>query len=130
VNANENYDATFWNGCAQGQFLLQQCDQQHLQYPPGPACRACGQAIARWVEARRSGTVEAFSLVTRAPTASFTTLLPYMVGIVRLAEGPLVETWLKLDGHTPEIADVSVGRAVVFEFQTINDKVVPVAALQ
>lgn len=129
MSGNEDYDATFWSGCAHGRLLLQQCGQDHLQYPPGPRCRQCSGEIVRWAEADRSGAVEAFSLVTRAPSKEFESLLPYMVGIVQLTEGPLVETWLKRGGRTPEIADVTVGSAVRMEFQAINGKVVPVALL-
>lgn len=131
MSANESYDATFWDGCGHGRFLLQHCaDSGHLQYPPGPVCRQCGSAIARWVESARSGTVQAFSLVRRAPTAEFKPMLPYMVGIVRLAEGPIVETWLQRGGRTPEIGEVSIGYAVTIEFQVINGKMVPVARMK
>ena len=130
MSANDNHAATFFGGCEQGKFLLQQCaGSGHLQYPPGPVCRQCGSATAGWVEAGLTGTVEAFSLVRRAPSPAYDALIPYMVGIVRLAEGPIFETWLKLDGRTPEIGDVAVGRAVAIEFEAINGKTVPVAAL-
>jgi uncharacterized OB-fold protein len=131
MNADDNPASTFFAGCEQGKFLLQRCAASgHLQYPPGPLCRQCGSTIAGWVEAGRGGTVESFSLVRRAPTAAFAALVPYMVGVVRLAEGPVFETWLKLDGRTPEIGEVAVGRAVAIEFQAIHGKTVPVAALR
>jgi len=131
MTALENDAARFWSGCEHGRFLLQQCaDHGHLQFPPGPVCRTCGSAIAQWVESDREGTVEAFSLVCRAPTPQFEPHLPYMVAIVRLTEGPIFETWLKLDGRTPEIAQVAVGQRVRVEFQAINGKTAPVAVLR
>lgn len=130
MSTKENLAATFFGGCAEGKFLLQQCAHGHLQYPPGPLCRQCGGAIAEWVESGRAGTVEAFSLVQRAPLPAFDAYVPYMVAVVKLREGPLVETWLKRDGRTPELGEVAVGQAVTFGFETVNGQVVPVAALR
>ena len=130
MNKSENLAATFFGGCADGKFLLQQCTQRHLQYPPGPLCRQCGSAIADWVESGREGTVEAFSLVHRAPMPAFDAYLPYMVAVVKLREGPIVETWLKRNGRTPELGEVAVGQAVTFGFESVNGQMVPVAELR
>lgn len=130
MNKNENLAATFFGGCADGKLLLQQCTNSHLQYPPGPLCRQCGGAIADWVESGREGTVEAFSLVKRAPMPAFDCYVPYMVAIVKLREGPIVETWLKRNGRTPELGEVAVGQAVTFGFESVNGQVVPVAGLR
>ena len=120
----------FFDGCAEGQFLLQKCGAHgHLQYPPGPLCRQCRSPIALWVPAAGDGTVEAFSLVHRAPMPAFDAYLPYMIAVVKLREGPLVETWLRIDGRTPMIAEVAVGQAVTFDFEPVNGQVVPVALL-
>lgn len=131
MNTKDSLAATFFDGCAEGRFLLQKCDAQgHLQYPPGPLCRQCGSSIAQWVESGREGTVEAFSLVRRAPMPSFDTYVPYMVAVVKLREGPLVETWLKRDGRTPAPGEVAVGERVTFGFESVNGQVVPIAALR
>lgn len=131
MNHKEHLAATFFGGCAEGKLLLQQCSAHgHLQYPPGPLCRQCGASIAQWVESGREGTVEAFSLVQRAPLPAFDAYVPYMVAVVKLREGPLVETWLQRDGRTPAIADVAIGQAVTFGFESVNGQVVPVAALR
>jgi uncharacterized OB-fold protein len=131
MNAKDSLAAIFFGGCAAGQFLLQECGAHgHLQYPPGPLCRRCGSPIARWVESGREGTVEAFSLVHRAPMPAFDAMVPYMVAVVKLREGPIVETWLKRDGRTPELGEVALGQAVGFGFESINGLVVPVAALR
>ncbi|MEI7783610.1 MAG: OB-fold domain-containing protein [Betaproteobacteria bacterium] len=121
----------FFEGCARGQFLLQKCGAHgHLQYPPGPLCRQCGARMNQWVEASGEGTVQAFSLVQRAPMPAFDAYLPYMVAVVQLREGPLVETWLKRDGRTPMVDELAIGQSVRFGFESINGLVVPVALLQ
>jgi uncharacterized OB-fold protein len=121
----------FFEGCAEGKFLLQKCGAHgHLQYPPGPLCRHCGDQIEEWVESSREGVVEAFSLVARAPMPVFDAYLPYMVAVVKLREGPLVETWLRIGGRTPEVSEVTVGQPVTFGFDSINGRVVPVATLR
>src|SRR4051812_35328122 len=117
MKTKDSLAATFFGGCAEGKLLLQKCAAHgHLQYPPGPLCRQCGGPIAQWVESGREGTVEAFSLVHRAPMPAFDAFVPYMVAVVKLREGPLVETWLKRDGRMPDASDVAVGQAVTFGF--------------
>lgn len=130
MKTKDTLAATFFGGCADGKLLLQQCAHGHLQYPPGPLCRQCGGTITDWVESGRAGTVEAFSLVHRAPMPAFDACVPYMVAVVKLREGPIVETWVKRDGRTPEVGEVSVGQAVTFGFESVNGQVVPVAALR
>ena len=131
MSANDSDAANFWRGCEEQRFLLQLCETNgHLQFPPGPVCRACGSVIAGWSQAALEGTVEAFSLVRRPPSSAFDPHVPYMVAVVRLAEGPIFETWLKLDGRTPELADVAVGQPVRIAFEAINGKTVPVAVLR
>jgi len=131
MSTKENSVASiFFEGCADGKLLLQKCGTHgHLQYPPGPLCRQCGSSIAQWVESEREGTVEAFSLVQRAPMPAFDAYIPYMVAVVKLREGPLVETWLRIGDRTPEIAEVAVGQTITFGFEYINGKMVPVATL-
>ena len=120
----------FFEGCENGKFLLQKCATNgHLQYPPGNLCRQCGSHIGEWVPSTLEGTVEAFSLVQRAPMSAFDQYVPYMVAVVKLTEGPLVETWLKIDGRTPQISEVDIGQQVSFGFEPINGQVVPVATL-
>lgn len=131
MSTKENLAATFFGGCADGKLLLQQCSAHgHLQYPPAPLCRQCGSTIADWVPSGRDGTVETFSLVQRAPVPAFDRYVPYMVAVVKLREGPLVETWLKRDGRTPEVGEVKMGQSVTFGFETVNGKAVPIAALR
>lgn len=130
MNANHHDGARFWRGCEEGRFLLQRCaDHGHLQYPPGPLCRCCGSAIAGWVDSVREGRVEAFSLVTRPPIPAFEGRVPYMIGIVRLAEGPIVETWLEKGGMTPGVDEVQVGQTVRIEFQAVDGRALPIAVL-
>ncbi|MDB5818109.1 MAG: hypothetical protein JWQ11_1749 [Rhizobacter sp.] len=130
MKSKDHLAAAFFAGCAEGRLLLQKCDMHgHLQYPPGPLCRRCGGVVQQWVESARDGTVEAFSLVQRAPMPAFDAYVPYMVAVVKLGEGPIVETWLRRDGRTPELGEVSIGQAVRFGFETVDGQPVPVASL-
>lgn len=131
MTGNERESAHFWRGCAEGRLLLQRClDHGHLQYPPGTLCRRCASVHWDWFEACRRGRIEAFSLVTRPPVPAFAAYVPYMIVIVRLTEGPILETWLRIDGRTPEINDVMIGMPVRIEFATVDGRVLPIAVAE
>lgn len=120
------YDA--WE---RSEFLLQCCElHQHLQYPPGPRCRQCGGAIGSWKKATGEGTVLASSVVYRAPSPEFQELVPYVVAILQLEEGPLVETWID-EEIGPQSSDPEglIGRAALLEFKRIRGRMLPVARL-
>jgi uncharacterized OB-fold protein len=128
MTANDHDAAGFWRGCEEGRLLLQRCVANgHLQFPPGPVCRRCGGAGADWVDACRDGRIESFSLVTRPPVPAFAAHVPYMMTIVRLAEGPILETWLKVDGRTPGLDEVAIGMPVRIEFREVDGKTLPIA---
>lgn len=131
MDAQDHDVCRFWRGCEEGRLLLQRCaDRGHLQYPPGPLCRHCGSSVTGWVDAAREGQLVSFSLVTRPPIPTFAAHAPYMVAIVRLAEGPILETWLKTDGRTPALDEVEIGAPVRIEFQRVCGRTLPIAVMQ
>ena len=77
----------FWAATARGAFLLQHDPQSgRAQFFPRPVS-VFGEGPVQWREATGTGTLIA-ATTARVPAPGFTA--PYLVGIVRLDEGPRV----------------------------------------
>lgn len=76
----------WWDATRARRLLIQRCDAcGHLQHYPRMLCVACGRTALSFVEAAGTGAVRSFTVVHRAPSASFSA--PYIVALVRLSEG-------------------------------------------
>ena len=72
----------------QGQFLGLKCKQcQTYILPPKKMCTECGSEDMETVELGKEGEIQTFTVVNIAPEGF---LPPYVVGIVKLDEGPWV----------------------------------------
>lgn len=96
--------APWWAATRDHRLLLQECRGcGHLQHPPRALCTACGSTSElAWHEASAVGTVDAATVVMRAPSPAFDA--PYIVARVRLAEGPVLLTNI-VETETAEIGD-------------------------
>jgi uncharacterized OB-fold protein len=81
----------WWEATRERRLLVQRCEHcgRHQHYPR-MLCIACGGTDLSFVGASGKGTVYSFTVVRRAPSAGFTP--PYVIALVRLAEGPLLVT--------------------------------------
>jgi uncharacterized protein len=77
----------FWDGCRDGQLLLQLCKGcgAHV-FLPREFCPSCRSTDLDWVPSSGRGVITSFTVVGRAQTPAFE--VPYVVAVVRLAEGP------------------------------------------
>ena len=80
----------WWDATREGRLLVQACEAcGHHQHPPRAVCTGCGSTEhLGHVDAAGTGTVDACTVVHRAPAEGFTP--PYVVARVRLAEGEFV----------------------------------------
>ena len=70
-------------------FVLPRCEScGKFHFYPKPMCPHCQGTKLSWAEASGKGEVYSFSTVHRAPTPEFKADLPYVVAIVKTAEGP------------------------------------------
>jgi uncharacterized protein len=80
--------APFWNGCRNGQLLLQQCTAcESWRYPPAPVCSRCGSLEERWSPVSRRGTIHSFVVYYRTFHPAYADDIPYAVALVDLDEG-------------------------------------------
>ncbi len=82
--------AVYWDACARGELLIQRCPAcGHRQFYPRASCTACG-AAPEWEATSGRGIVHTFTVIRQNYAKPFRELMPYVVAIVELDEGPRV----------------------------------------
>ncbi len=119
IPAMTELTSPYWQAARQGRLLVQECQQCHqLWHPPLPACPGCHHrgGMPGWREVSGLGTVYSYTVVTHPTHYEFADLVPYVVAIVELAEGPRLVTGIT--GCAPR--DVRVGMAVRATFVPVT----------
>lgn len=81
-------DLPFWEGTAEGRFLLHRCGVCARHYWPASQCVDHGSADMAWVESSGRGALETYTVLHHAYTPAMRDKVPYVVGVIRLDEGP------------------------------------------
>jgi uncharacterized OB-fold protein len=111
--------APFWSGLQDEVLRIQRCDAcGGWVYYPRSHCPSCLSPALTWTEVSGRGRLHSFT-VARQPTAPhFADLVPQLLGIVELEEGPrLTTTLVDVD---PE--DLRVDLEVVPVFDHVDDE--------
>jgi uncharacterized protein len=92
-----------------------------FSFPPRPICVSCYGGAMEWAQLKGEGTLEAFTGINVAPPymakEGFGRNNPYVVGVVRLKEGPrAVSRIVGVDAKKPET--IKVGLPLKAEFLT------------
>ena len=85
--------APYWNAARERRLVIRQCKacgERHFM--PRHLCPACWSDDLEWIEASGRGTVHSFTIVRRASSPAYTGLVPYVVALIDLAEGPRMVT--------------------------------------
>lgn len=114
----------YWDGCQEQQLLIQRCDEcSHFQFYPRILCTRCTSSQLSWTKADGKGQVISYTIVHRAITQAYAADVPYVVALIRLAEGPCMMS--NLVGCDPD--GVTIGMAVHVDFENWSeDFMVPV----
>jgi uncharacterized OB-fold protein len=89
ISGADHCTQVWWDATREGRLLVQRCAScGHRQHYPRNVCTACGGSDLAFDEASGRGVVYSHTTVRRAPHPAFTP--PYVVALVRLAEGPVV----------------------------------------
>jgi uncharacterized OB-fold protein len=111
----------YWEGARLGELRVQRCGAcGHVWHPPLPRCPRCAAGEVSWVATSGRGVVHATTVVHQAAHPAFADRTPYLVVVVRLAEGPLVIG--NVLGAEP--SEVAIGDEVVVVFEEIAEGVV------
>ena len=85
----------FYDSVAQRRLVATRCvDCGHVNLPPRQICEACRSTRWDWVELKGKGKLETYTVVHVAPQ-KFTKIAPYVVGVIRLEEGPMITSIIR-----------------------------------
>lgn len=86
VNA---WSKPYWEAANENRFIIQKCsDCGKYNFIPRMVCPECFSENMDWVEASGKGTVYSYTTVLNNSPTAFMNDIPYVVAIIRLAEGP------------------------------------------
>jgi uncharacterized protein len=106
----------YFAAAAEGRLIVQRCPDGHTQLYPRPHCVVCRQAV-EWVDASGFGTVYSFTVIRQSYTRAFRHLLPLVVALVDLDEGPRIMTNLVGVDHEA----VEIGQRVEVWFERVSE---------
>ena len=112
--------ASFYQFLAEKRLMASRCRKcQALYLPPHPLCIKCYGTDMEWVEMKGSGKLAAFTTIAVGPTSAiaegYDRNNPYLVGIVKLDEGPKISG--RIRGIDPKNPDkIKIGTPVKVDF--------------
>ncbi|NIA10915.1 MAG: hypothetical protein GWP10_14605 [Nitrospiraceae bacterium] len=111
------------NGLKNGNIIGTKCKKcGNITIPLKPVCPKCGSFDMEEFETAGKGVLRSFTVIYVAPP-KFVSIAPYVVGIIKLDEGPsLMGRIVGVDPNKPE--EIKVGTKVKFEPLVENGKVV------
>jgi len=113
----------FWEACARRELVYQRCTGcAHRWLPASVVCPRCWSESPRWIRARGDATVFSYAVYHRAYHPAFKSLVPYVVAVIELGEGPRLVS--NVVGIHPR--DVGVGMPVRLDFQEVEGGLLPV----
>ena len=117
----DEMDKPFFDALNNDQLVMQNCSScSRLQYPPMPACAACGSGDnLEWKPVSGKGTIYSFSVVYDSPVALLQADQPYNVAVVALDDDPGIKMLSHLPG-TP-VDEVPIGAAVEVVFEPTQE---------
>ena len=88
--AKDPVSTPYWEAAARGELLIQHCPScGNRQWYPRAVCTACGES-PEWERVSGRGTVHTFTIIRQNYAKPFRDLLPYVVAMIELDEGPMV----------------------------------------
>jgi uncharacterized OB-fold protein len=99
-------NAEFWEGLARGALMLQRCsDCGKRRYPIAPVCPHCGKSRWAWRPHDGSGRIFSWVRYHKSYLPEFEDLMPYVVVVVALDDGPRMTGRLLEPHGDPAIGD-------------------------
>lgn len=111
----------YWAACREHRLSLPRCsDCQHYRYPPTFYCDKCRSSNCEWVDVSGRGTVFTWIVVRHPiPREVFGDMVPYVVALVELEEGPRIAS--NIIGC--DVDAIAAGMAVEVVFEDVTPEV-------
>ncbi|NNN01602.1 MAG: Zn-ribbon domain-containing OB-fold protein [Acidimicrobiaceae bacterium] len=104
----------FWDAAREGRLILQHCeDCDRVIHYPRMVCPHCSSTKLDWRAASGRGTIYSFTVVQSNAPSAFAGDVPYVVAVIRLAEGVQMLSNIVECDHDELFCDQEV--EVVFE---------------
>ena len=108
----------FWDATRENELRIQRCGKcGQFTFFPRVRCPNCGSDDLGWTRAAGTGAIWSFTVVERAVSAACRDVVPYVVALVALAEGPMMMT--NIIDCDP--GSVSIGMSVEVVFHPVDD---------
>ena len=112
----------FWDAAMERRLVLMKCAEcGQWRLPSRQHCDACLSDEYTWEQASGRGVVRTFGIMHQKYQPGWAAETPYNVTIVELEEGPRMPT--NIIGVKNE--DISVGMAVIVDFEIYDDVALP-----
>jgi uncharacterized protein len=112
----------FFAGLETGELRLQRCGGcRRFQFPPRPFCTRCSGTSLGWERATGEGTVYSSTVCHRAGTPEMRKRIPFVVGLVDLAEGVRMLALLEV---APETAAIGLPVKAAFRRERDHSRLV------
>lgn len=106
--------APYWQAARQERLVMQRCGAcGHTRFPPSHLCPKCHGDSAEWTEVSGRGIVASFTIMRRPPTPAFAALVPYVLALIDIEEGPRMMS--NIVGE--DALEVAIGDAVEVTFE-------------
>lgn len=116
----------FWESTKARAMQLQQCaDCARFVFYPRTICPACHSLRLEWKPASGKATLASF-IINRRPSPAFEGEQP-IIALVDLAEG--VRMMTNIVGVDPDPANLTLGMALILDYEERGDQVLPVFRL-
>ena len=87
----DGLNGEFYEHARAGQLCFQRCDAcDAWRHPPRRRCAACGSDAYRWEPSAGRGRLFSWTVTHQPFDPSFADRVPYVTGLVEMAEGPRV----------------------------------------
>lgn len=114
--------APYWDSVKAHGMKIQRCKacEKFVFYPRGMCPRCWGKTL-EWTPVSGNGTLYAFTVVHVPVHPAFKADVPYVVGLVELAEGPRLMT--SIIGVVPDPSQIQIGMEMTLEYRDVTEDV-------